>query len=297
VTWVSVEGLGDAAMIKKLGAHLNLHPLALEDVVNVHQRPKVDNYGDQLFVVMRADGSDEGFDTRQIGMFLGKRYVVSFQESRIHGFTEVARRLEQNEPQLRGSGADYLLYCLIDAVIDDYFPLLEDYGDRLDALDNEVSTKPRKNIVAEVHSLRQELLAVRRAVWPIRDAINTLLRDHSDKICNETRFYFRDCYDHAIQLIDVIETDREMCNGARDYYLSIISNRMNEIMKVMIVISTLFMPLSFIAGVYGMNFNTEVSHWNMPELNWQLGYPFSLALMGLTTIGLLVYFWRNKWLW
>jgi magnesium transporter len=196
---------------------------------------------------------------------------------------------------MRDSGAGYLAYAILDAVIDHYFPVLEAYGERLESLEDRIVAEPDRAVVAEIHEVKRELLHLRRAIWPQREALNSLVRDEIPHISEETRLYFRDCYDHAVRIIDLVETYREVCSDLMDLYLSSISNRMNEIMKVLTVISTLFIPLTFIVGVYGMNFNTAFP-WNMPELNWRYGYPACLALMLIIAIGQLIFFYRKGWI-
>lgn len=296
VTWIAVDGLGDEQAIVHIGALFGLHPLALEDVANVHQRAKVELYADYLFVIGRAYASGTSPDTKQVAMFLKSNVVITFQESGVDCLDAVRRRIVSNHGQLGTSGADYLLYALLDATIDSYFPALEAYGERLDALDERISAGGDQHLIDQIHHIRSELLTIRRSVWPLREAISTLIRDSGTLISDETDLYLRDCYDHTIQIIDVIETDRELCADLRDFYLTVVSNRMNQVMKFLTIIATLFIPLSFIAGLYGMNFNTEASPWNMPELNWALGYPFALTLMASLAGGMLYFFWRKSWL-
>jgi len=296
VTWVDVQGLGDAKTIRRLGEIFHLHPLALEDVVNTHQRAKVEEYEEYLFIVVRMLTGGEQLDTEQMSLFLGPNFVVTFQERPGDCLGPVRRRLRQGKGRIRQLGADYLAYTLLDAVVDAYFPVLEQYGEALDALDQQISTRPSPDTVVHVHQMRNDLLLLRRAVWPFRDDIGELLRDSSPLISEETRVYLRDCYDHTLQIIDLVETCREMCSDLRDYYLSAVSNRMSEVMKVLTIMATIFIPLSFIAGVYGMNFDTAVSAWNMPELRWPLGYPLALGIMAIVAGGQLWYFWRRGWL-
>ncbi|WP_145078216.1 magnesium/cobalt transporter CorA [Aureliella helgolandensis] len=306
VTWLDIDGLGDADVIEQVGKIFKLHPLALEDVVNVHQRPKVEMYGDYLFVIARshsevdgrteADSDVDALDMRQVAMFLGRNFVITFRERGVECFDEVHRRIRTNRGRIRESGADYLLYTLLDAVIDEFFPALEKHGESLDSLDDLISASCEQDLIHRIHNVRSELRMIRRAIWPLRDAINTLIRDSGDLISDETDLYLRDCYDHTVQIIDVIETDRELCADLRDYYLTVVSNRMNQIMKFLTIIATLFIPLTFVAGLYGMNFNTNVSTLNMPELNWTYGYPFALAVMTATTLAMVWYFQRKGWL-
>lgn len=296
VIWVDVDGLGDAGVITRVGEIFGLHPLALEDVVNVHQRPKVELYGDHLFLIARAHSRDRSMKTEQVAMFLGRNFVVTFQEREVDCLDPVRQRILSGKGKVREFDADYLLYSLLDAVIDGYFPALEQYGEKLDALDDEVSSSGERGLINQIHNVRSELLSIRRSVWPLREAINSLIRDSGELVSDETDLYLRDCYDHTVQIIDVIETDRELCADLRDFYLTVVSNRMNQVMRFLTVIATLFIPLSFIAGLYGMNFNPKASAWNMPELNWTMGYPFALVLMACTATSLVAFFWRKGWL-
>jgi magnesium transporter len=298
VTWVNVDGLGDAATLAKIGEVFDLHRLSLEDVVNVHQRAKVEPYGKYIFIVGRMvnNGSDGTLGTEQLSIFLGKNYVLTFQEQPGDCFDPVRDRISKGGGRIRNSGPDYLAYALIDAFIDDYFPVLEGYGERLEALEDEVIARADTQIIAQIHQVKRDLLVLRRAMWPLREAINSLIRDPTPLITDETRIYLRDCYDHAVQLIDLLENYREIASSLVEVYLSSISNRLNEIMKVLTVFTVVFIPLNFIASIYGMNFNTDKSLWNMPELNWRYGYPFTLALMAAVAVSMLVYFRKKKWI-
>ena len=296
VTWVDVQGLGDAETITRLGQILQLHPLALEDAVNTHQRPKVEDYGQFLFIVVRMIVPGQRLDTEQVSLFLGKDFVVTFQERPGDCLDPIRKRLRQAKGRVRNAGADYLAYALLDAVVDAYFPAMEQYGEWLDSLDAEISAQPGSDVVVRVHQMRNDLLMLRRAIWPFRDDIGTLVREPNPLVSEETRVFLRDCYDHTVQIIDLVETSREMCSDLRDYYLSTVNNRMSEVMKVLTIMATIFIPLGFIAGVYGMNFDPEASGWNMPELGWSFGYPFALGLMAAVAGGQLWYFWRRGWL-
>jgi magnesium transporter len=295
VTWVNVVGLGGAEVIDQLGRIFGLHPLALEDVVHVHQRAKVEQYGEQLFIVARMPRQDEGLATEQISLFLGKNFVLTFIEDAGDCFDPVRMRL-RGGGRLREAGPGYLVYNLLDAVVDAYFPVVEGYAERLDQLEDRVIARPSRRAVAEIHSAKHNLRSLRRVIWPLREAVNSLVRDPSPLIDDDTRVHLRDCYDHLVQIIDLVETYRELCSDLTDLYLSSLSNRMNEVMKVLTIIATIFMPLSFITGVYGMNFHTGDSPWNMPELEWRFGYPYALGLMALTVCGMLWYFRRKGWL-
>lgn len=294
VLWVDVDGLGDAALIAEIGRLFDLHPLALEDVLHVHQRPKHDEYGRCHFVVGRMLTPGERLDTEQVSLFFGRDFVVTFQERAGDCWEPVRERIRKAQGRVRSAGADYLAYALLDAIVDAYFPVLEEFGERLEALEDRVVARPDRSAIGEIHSARRDLLTLRRAVWPLRDALNSLQRD-VHLVTDETRVYLRDCYDHTVRIIDVIETGREIAAGLMEVYLSSLSNRMNEIMKVLTIIATIFIPLGFVAGIYGMNFNPEISPWNMPELNWRWGYPFALGLMAVVAGVLLAYCWRKGW--
>ena len=296
VTWINVDGLADLALIRHLGEMFDLHGLALEDVVNVHQRPKVEEYGDHTFIVTKMIHGDRSPMTEQVSMFLGERFLLTFQERSGDCFEPVRQRIRRHRGLIRDRKADYLAYALLDVVIDGYFPVLEEYGERLEVLEDAVMGRHSSDHVAEIHDMKRDLLALRRAIWPQREMISALTRDTSPQIVEQTRIYLQDCYDHTIQLMDVVETYREIASGLVDVYLSSTSARMNEIMKVLTVIATIFMPLGFIAGLYGMNFDRGVSPWNMPELGWYLGYPLALLLMAAVAVGLLLYFWRRRWI-
>jgi magnesium transporter len=264
-------------------------------VVNVHQRAKVEEYGDHLYIVLRMVGPGEHLETEQLSLFLGRNFVLTFQERPGDCFEPVRARLRHSRGRMRDTGADYLAYALIDAIVDAYFPVVDDCGERLEELDEQMSAGHSHDAMAVLHHLRGELMLLRRAIRPLRDELVNLMPDPNALIRPETQFYLRDCYDHTVQLIDLLDTYRELCSDLRDFHLSAVSNRMNEIMKVLTIIATLFMPLSFIAGVYGMNFNTALPG-NMPELNWPYGYVLSLGLMLLVAGGMVAFFWRRGWL-
>ncbi|HEY4311194.1 MAG TPA: magnesium/cobalt transporter CorA [Pirellulales bacterium] len=296
VTWINVEGLGDANTIRSIGELFHLHALALEDVVNTHQRPKAEQYQGFLFIVARMAELKERLETEQVSMFLGANFVVTFLEDPGDAFDSVRQHLRNAQGRVRSSNAGYLAYCLLDAIVDGYFPVVETYGERLDEIEDEVVRAPSRATIAWAHQVKRELRSLRRAVWPLREAINALARDPHELIDAETRVYLRDCYDHTVQIIDIVETYRELDADLTDLYLSSLSNRLNEVMKVLTIIATIFMPLSFIASVYGMNFNTQTSPYNMPELNWRYGYLFALSLMVVTAIGMYFYFRWKQWI-
>jgi magnesium transporter len=295
VTWINIDGLSDVALLESLGRTFRLHPLTLEDVLNCGQRPKVEDYGEYQFVVMRSLRLERGqVEGEQICLFFGRNFVLTFQEVPGDSFEAVRARIRHGKGLIRRSGPDYLAYALIDALIDEFFPVLEQFGERIEALEDELVEGPSPQVLRSIHAVKRELLGLRRAAWPQRDLLNALLREDSELIKPETKVFLRDPYDHVVQAMDMIETFRELSSGMIDVYLSSLSNRMNEVMKVLTVISTIFIPLTFIAGIYGMNFDTS-SPWNMPELKWYFGYPFSLALMAAVAVGLVLFFRRRGW--
>lgn len=295
VTWVNVDGLGDVGTLQHLSEIFGLHGLALEDVMSVHQRAKVEEYGDHLFIVLRMVSLREHLESEQLSMFLGKNFVLTFQKRSGDCLDPVRDRLRQARGRIRQAGADYLAYSLIDAVVDAYFPVVDEYGERMEQLDEQVATGHSPHFMEALHTVRLDLMTLRRAIRPLRDALILLMPDPHSLISDETQFHLRDCYDHTIQLMDLLDTYREMCSDLRDYYMSALNNRMNEVIKVLTIIATIFIPLSFIAGIYGMNFNTAHPA-NMPELNWPYGYVFALLLMGVVGLGLLWFIWRKGWL-
>jgi magnesium transporter len=299
VSWVDVKGLGSEDILQRLGQVFSLHPLVLEDVVNVPQRPKVEEYEDQLLIIARMvtlKETSRGFHTEQVSFILGKHYLLTVQEEpEYDSFGPVRERIRTNKGSTRKHQADYLAYALLDSIIDGFFPVLEAYGEELEDLEDEVVSNPSRQTLEKIHLMKRELLSLRRSIWPQRDAINSLIRDGSDLVSDEVRIYLRDCYDHTVQVLDMVETYRELASSLMDVYLSSISNKMNEVMKFLTVISTIFIPLTFIAGIYGMNFNTDKSPFNMPELNWYWGYLICIGAMGAIAIGLVYFFWRKGW--
>jgi magnesium transporter len=295
VTWINIDGLHDVAALEAIGRHFGFHPLALEDVLNCGQRPKIEDYGQYHFLIMKSLLHADTLETEQISFFLGGNYVITMQEVPGDSFEAVRERIRRGKGLIRKAGPDYLAYALIDALVDEFFPVLEKYGEWIETLETELLANPSPETIQDIHRIKRELLLLRRTAWPERDVIAAMQREESDVIRPETQVFLRDCYDHTIQVIDMIETYRDLAAGMLDVYLSSVSNRMNEVMKVLTIISTIFIPLNFIAGIYGMNYNPEASPLNMPELNWYFGYPFALALMA-TVAGLLVlYFRRKRW--
>lgn len=294
VLWLDVCGLSDPSVVRAIGDRFGIHSLALEDVLNVPQRPKVEWYGDHLLVVLREIRYPEL--PEQMAFLLADRVVVSFQERPGDAFELVRERLRQGKGRIRAEGADFLLYSLCDSVLDAFFPTLERLGDAVEAMEERVIVSPVPETFVAIRRLKRQLLAVRHAVWPARDALNLLLIEEHALIRPGTKVFFRDCYDHTIQLMDMVETFREMASGLVDEYMSAVSNRMNEIMKVLTVVSTIFIPLTFIVGIYGMNFDTKASPYNMPELNWAYGYPALMLFMAGVAGGMLYFFRRKRWI-
>ncbi|MCC6746752.1 MAG: magnesium/cobalt transporter CorA [Deltaproteobacteria bacterium] len=296
MVWVDVDGLGDAHVISEIGKVFGLHPLAIEDVISGHQRAKVEPYGEHFFVVARMAMYEEALYTEQVSLFLGQNFVVTFQEIPGDCLEPVRIRLRKGSGQIRSSGSSYLAYALLDAIVDGYFPVLERYSERLENLEDEVVSQPSAHVVPRIHQAKRDLLHLRRSIWPLRESLNSLVRDPTELISEHTRVHLRDCYDHTVQIIDLVETYREIGSGLLDVYLSSISNRTNDVMKVLTIISTIFIPLTFIAGVYGMNFDRSRSPFSMPELGWYWGYPACLGLMAIIAAGLVAFFWRKGWI-
>lgn len=294
--WIDIAGLGDVAVLEQVGAKFNLHPLSLEDVLNVHQRPKTEQFGDLTFVIARmADAHRNHVETEQLAIFFGKDFLITIQELPGDCLDPIRNRIKNDSGRIRTSGTDYLFYAVLDAVIDDYFPVLENLGEQLEDIEGEIVRRPRSEHIRKLHDLKRDLLVLRRAVWPHREMVNGLIRDEHVRFDERTKHYFRDIYDHTIQLMDIVETYREIASGLIDIYISSMSAKLNEIMKVLAIISTIFMPISFIAGFFGMNFNTE-SPWNMPELAWRFGYFYAIFLMLCSVCGMLYFFYRKGWI-
>jgi len=299
VSWVDVQGLGSEDVLQRLGKVFNLHALVLEDIVNIPQRPKVESFDDQELIILhmvtsREDG--KGFYDEQVSLILGKNYVLTVQEEPENDvFEPIRQRIHRNRGVIRAHKADYLTYALIDAIVDGFFPVLEDYGERLEDLQDELIENPTRQTLDKIHKIKRELLLLRRAIWPQRDAISSLIREESPMINRDVRVYLRDCYDHTVQVMDMVETYRELAANLMDIYLSSLSNSTNETMRFLTVISTMFIPLTFVAGVYGMNFDTGLAG-NMPELKTPYGYVYCWIVM-LAIAGGLLYFFKTKgWL-
>jgi magnesium transporter len=292
VTWVDVGGVHKMDVLESFGKQFKLHSLLLEDIANTDQRPKLDDYETCLFLVMKMLSVTDRQEivVEQVSFVLGQNFVLSFQENGADVFTSVRDRLRGSKGRLRQSGADYLLHALVDAIVDQYFEVLEVLGEKIEALHELVVSDPKPETLHRIHSLKRQLMFLRRAVWPLREAANNLSRSECPLLHESTKVFFRDLYDHVVQIVDTIETLREMVSTGLDIYLSSISYRSNAVMKMLTIITTIFMPLTFIVGIYGMNFE------HMPELEWQWGYPLVLGLMVLIAIAMLGFFKRKKWI-
>jgi magnesium transporter len=293
--WINFVGLADIELLQKLGDSFGLHKLALEDTLNIPQRPKFDDYGDHQYMVARMPVSREAPETEQISVFFGSDFVITVQEQPGDCFEGIRNRIRQGRTKIRDRGADYLAYAVMDTIIDSYFPLLETAASRLDELELLILRNPENQHIAELYDLKRGLISLRRFLGPLRDLMSVLVREDNPIFTDQTRIYLRDCHDHASQAVDLVESYRDVASGLMDQYLSLMSQRMNEVMKVLTIIATLFIPLSFIVGLYGMNFDPEVSRWNMPELGWPFGYLFAWGVMLTVASGMLVYFWRKGW--
>ena len=298
VTWINLDGVHQVDVIEKIGKHFNLHPLVLEDIVNTGQRPKIEDFDDYLFVVLKMlyrDENEQETQAEQVSLIIGPQFVITFQEKVGDVFNSVRERIRNGKGRIRKMGADYLAYALIDSIVDNYFTVLEKLGEEIEDMEKELVGDPKPQILQSVNRLKGELLFLRKLIWPLREVISGLQRGESPLIKETTGIYLRDVYDHTIQVIDTIETFRDLASGMVDTYLSSVSNKMNEVMKVLTIIATIFIPLTFVAGIYGMNFNPDVSILNMPELNWKYGYVTSIGVMVLVALVMVYYFKRKKW--
>ncbi|MFC1767937.1 magnesium/cobalt transporter CorA [Candidatus Margulisiibacteriota bacterium] len=300
VTWINIDGLHQTDMIEKIGNHFNIHPLVLEDIVNTTQRPKIEDFDNYIYIILKMLSHNEKenkTDAEQVSLILGQNFVISFQEKEGDIFGPVRERIRKGKGRIRKAGADYLAYSLMDAVVDGYFTIIEKSGEKIEMLEESVIANPTPQTLQIIHGLKGEMIFLRKSIWPLREVISGLSRGGSTLINDTTIIYLHDVYDHTIQVIDAIETSRDMLTGMLDIYLSSISNRMNEVsnkmnevMKVLTIIATIFIPLTFVAGVYGMNFKY------MPELEWPLGYPMVLLIMAMIGLIMIKYFKKKKWL-
>lgn len=293
VTWINIDGLHDVELIARLGERFKLHPLIQEDIVHTNQRPKVEEYDEHVYIVVKMlqhDKKDNELSVEQFSMIVGPNFVITFQERVGDVFEPIRERLRRGNTRIRNLGPDYLAYALIDAIIDNYFIVLEDLGEILEDLDEEVIDDPTEKTLAAIHQMKKNMVFLRKSIAPVREMLNVLIRDDSSLIEQQTVLYFRDAYDHIIRVNETIESYRDTLASLLDAYRSMVGNRLNEVMKVLTIIATIFIPLTFIAGIYGMNFT------NMPELETSWGYPTVLALMAILALGMLYFFRRRHWL-
>lgn len=293
ITWINIEGVHQADVIEKIGKYFEIHPLVLEDIMNTEQRPKVQNFENYMFIVLKSLYLGEkcrGIAFGQISLIFGENFVLSLHERGSDIFNPIIERIRKMKNRTTKMGADHLAYSLIDAIVDKYFIILEELGEKIEVLEEELITGPTPNTMKSVHNLREELLFLHKPIWPLREMITNMQGEETPLISDSTRLYLRDVHDHIVRVIDTMETFRDTTSGMLDVYLSSVSNKTNEIMKILTIVTTIFIPLSFIAGVYGMNF------LNMPELRWELGYPLVLLSMAISGAVMLVYFKRKKWI-
>jgi len=293
VTWFNVTGLHEVKIVEEIGKAFNIHPLLLEDIVHTGQRPKLEDFGDYLFFVLKMLTYDEDTNevlAEQVSLILGPNFVISFQENEGDVFNPVRERIRNSKGRIRKLGSDYLAYALIDSIVDNYFVILEHFGEKIEVLQEEVLSQPGPDTLQIIQATKRDMIFLRKSVWPLREAISVLYRGESPLITESVIPYLRDVYDHTIQVIDSIETSRDMISGTLDVYLSSVSNKMNEVMKVLTIIATIFIPITFLAGVFGMNFKY------MPELEWRWSYPIVWLVMLTAGISMLVGFRRRKWL-
>jgi len=295
-TWMHIVGHPTEAALQQLGSTFKLHSLALEDVINMGQRPKVEPFSDHLFIIMSLPIIEDGaIVVHQVSMFVGDDFLISFCEPDLAPFEPIVTRLANAGGRIRSRKADYLLYSILDVVIDRAFPLLESVGLQLEDLEEQILEAADQETLGQIHAIRRDLILLRRNLWPQREVISQLLREEGPLIQKETHIYLRDCYDHTIQIMDLLETYRDTVASLLDIYLSSISNRMNEVMRVLTVIATIFIPLTFIVGVYGMNFDRGAGPLSMPELGQPLGYVFVWLAMLVIAVGMLFFFRSRKW--
>ncbi|MFU8766948.1 MAG: magnesium/cobalt transporter CorA [Candidatus Methanoperedens sp.] len=293
VTWINIDGIHETGIIEKIGKHFQVHPLLMEDVVSTGQRPKLEDFESYLFIVLKMlyfNQDGKTIEAEQLSLILGDNFLISFQEREGDIFNPVRELLRKAKGRIRKSGADYLAYTLIDAVVDNYFIILEKLGENLEDIEDELVTEPAAETLMDIHNMKREMIFLRKSVWPLREVISSLERGQSAVIKEPTLIYLKDVYDHTIQVMDTIETFRDMVSGMLDIYLSSISNKMNEIMKVLTIIATIFIPLTFIAGLYGMNFEY------MPELSWKWGYFAIWVVMIVIGASMMLYFRIKRWL-
>ncbi|MBN2365412.1 MAG: magnesium/cobalt transporter CorA [Calditrichaeota bacterium] len=293
VTWLNISGLHETAMMEKIGEKRDIHPLILEDILNTDQRPKVEIYDNYIIIILKMlyhNTEKTEIESEQISIVLGENYVITFQEKAGDVLDPVRERIRNPKSLFRKKGADYLAYAIMDVIIDHYFVVLEALGEKIENLEQAVLGEPTQKLAKEIQFMKRELIYLRKSIWPLREVISELLRTESEFMAEDLAPFLKDVYDHTIQVVDTIETFRDMLSGTLDIYLSSVSNRMNEVMKILTIIATIFIPLTFIAGIYGMNFDF------MPELHWKWGYPLIWLIMLGIFSGMILFFRRKKWL-
>ena len=293
VSWINIDGLHEVDVIEKIGTHFNIHPLTMEDIVNTGQRPKLEDFEDYIYLVfkmIKIDESNNHLTSEQVSLILGPHYLISFQEVEGDVFNFVRERIRKAKGRIRKSGPDYLAYALVDAVVDDYFIVLEKMGEKMEYFEEQLHVAPTPKILKGIHDLKREIIYFRKQVWPIREVLSAWQKTESSIVQEATKVFIRDVYDHTIQVIDTIESFRDIISGVMDLYLTTVSNKMNEVMKVLTIIATIFIPLTFVAGIYGMNFKY------MPELEWKWSYLFLWIFLVIVFLGMMLYFKRKKWL-
>lgn len=293
VTWINIYGLHEPEILEKIGNHFGIHQLVLEDIANTTHRPKIEVYDDFIFIVIKMiwyDEENSELQVEQISLIYGQNFILCFQEHKGDVFQSIRERIKNKQTRLRKAGADYLLYRILDVVVDYYFLVLEKIGDQIEILDEKVINNPGQKIIQEIYNLKRNLIFLRKSIWPLREVVSSIAREENSLFKKSTYPFLRDLYDHTIQVIDTLETYRDLVSGLLDMYMTNVSNKMNEVMKVLTIIATIFIPLTFLAGIYGMNFEF------MPELNWHYSYPILLTAMVLIFSGMLLFFKRKNWL-
>ena len=293
VTWINVDGVHDVSIVEKICSHYGIHPLVIEDIVDTKQRPKMEDFDEYMYVVLKMlmfDKESDSVTAEQVSMILGQGVLITFQETVGDVFEAIRSRIRNNKGRIRKMGPDYLAYALMDSIVDNYFVVLENMGSMMAFIEEEIIADPSRDVMHFLHDIKRDVLFLRKSVWPLREVINALIKSDSLLIKATTDIYLRDVYTHAIQVMDTAEIFREMLSSMLEIYISSLSNKLNEVMKVLTIIATIFIPLTFVTGVYGMNFR------NMPELNWQLGYWWALGIMAAVAGGMIFYFKRKKWM-
>ena len=299
VTWLNVDGVHRIDILEKLTSCYEIHHLVLEDILNINQRPKMEDFGEYVYIVAKMltfDAAKDDIADEQVSMILGKNFLISFQEEKQGDvFDGIRQRIRTGKGRIRKMGADYLTYALLDAIVDSYFTVLERISERVEALEETLIANPGPAVLHTINKLKRNLIFLRKSVWPLREVVHGLTQVETNLLTENAMVYYRDIYDHVIQVVDTIEAFRDTVSGMLDIYLSSLSHKLNQIIKVLTIIATIFMPLTFIAGIYGMNFNSQASPYNMPELNWRYGYFFALGIMAAVACGMIFYFKRKKW--